>query len=541
MNNFLNFIEEDIEAKKTLIDTLPTKTKVNKRKYNEKIDLISKKYEAYKNSLLKYINSKNSKLKIKADSKNLEKLSEQVANLEHVRFVLNPLNTYVEKIGFDSLLYEMNHYSEFQFNSLNKILNKFIEKFELINVKLSSEDFDYTCYVKEYMTAFLDVNKEKTGKYETVSKVFEEIYWANPNLIEHIELNMRCLIKVYSNDFEKYIRKVQKEVKVEYNIKSYDDCLKKLNKAYLDLKAAEEETINDIIIKAQTKEIDISDYLEDSKVRNEAYTSLSIDSLNLENKSESENFYDSICKLKENLIEYSNYREFIPLMMDFKTQYEKYINTDKKEINSKSKELEQQIEQKEKELKKINKKINNKGFIKFKKLSKEEMKMLKTESINLANDLYKKYKEFEREYFNSKVLCNLNKAFTISNFLELYYSFDYFKKIAIKKVFGLSNYDELINFSENFDIFAMNLNNVIMSGVFLFDKEDVSSIIVRKYRLSKINIVDDDLHTDNIENIINKITLLLRINKIENSETTVQKIWFMTKVKEINDIEKENK
>ena len=538
MNTFLNFIEEDIEAKKTLIDTLPTKTKANKRKYNEKIELITKKYEAYKNSLLKYINSKNSKLKLKADSKNLEKLSEQVANLEHVRFVLNPLNTYVEKIGFDSLLYEMNHYSEFQFDTLNKILNEFIGKFELINVKLSSEDFDYNCYVKEYMTAFLGVNKEKSGKYEKVSKVFEEIYWANPNLIEHIELNLRCLIKVYSKDFEKYIKKVQKEVKAEYNIKTYDECLKKLNKAYLDLKAAEEETINDIVIKSQTKEIEISDYLEDSKVRNEAYTSLSIDSLNLENKSEAENFYDSISKLKENLIEYSNYREFIPLMMDFKSQYEKQLGTENKDMSLKLKELEQQIQQKEKELEKINKKLSNKGFIKFKKLEKEEVKMLKTESVNMANELYKQYKEFEKEYFNSKVLSNLTKAFTISNFLELYYSFDYFKKIAIKKVFNLNNYDELVSFSENFDIFAMNLNNVIMSGVFLFDKEDVSSIIVKKYRLSKINIVDDDLHTDNIENIINKITLLLRINKIENSETTVQKIWFMTKVKEINDMEK---
>ena len=34
MNNFLNFIEEDINAKKTLIETLPTRTKVNKRNFN---------------------------------------------------------------------------------------------------------------------------------------------------------------------------------------------------------------------------------------------------------------------------------------------------------------------------------------------------------------------------------------------------------------------------------------------------------------------------------------------------------------------------
>ena len=170
MNNFLNFIEEDISAKKTLLDTLPTKTKANKKKYNEKIDEILDKYEVYRSSLLKYINSKNARLTIKPIEKNLEKLSEEVANLEHVRFVLNPMNTYVEKMGFDSLIYEINHYSEFQFESLNKILNDFIDKFELIKVKLTSDDFDYTCYVKRYMAAFLDVRNRKNGDGRTIGE-----------------------------------------------------------------------------------------------------------------------------------------------------------------------------------------------------------------------------------------------------------------------------------------------------------------------------------------------------------------------------------
>lgn len=175
MNSFLNFIEEDIEAKKTLLDTLPTRTKVNKRNYNDKIDLILGKYETYKSSLLKYINSKSSRLRLKSEEKNLEKLSEEVANLEHVRFVLNPMNTYIEKMGFDTLLYEINHYTEFQFESLNKILNEFIDKFELINVKLENADFDYTCYVNEYMTAFLDVRKKKNEnmkRYQKYLKIF---------------------------------------------------------------------------------------------------------------------------------------------------------------------------------------------------------------------------------------------------------------------------------------------------------------------------------------------------------------------------------
>jgi len=348
-------------------------------------------------------------------------------------------------------------------------------------------------------------------------------------------LNLRSLIKVYSKEFEKYIQKVQRQVKLDNNIKNYDDCLLKLQKAYLNLKTAEAENITDIINKAKLKEIEIVDYLPDSKLRNEAYSSLSIDSLNLEDKSEMENFYDNISKLRDNLVEYSNYRQFIPLMLDFKSTYEKQMEVDKKNIDAKQKEIELNIKIKEKELYKLNKKIFGKKIFKTNKINKELEKSLKSESINLAKELYKLYKDHEKEYFNNKVLNNLNKAFTISNFLELYYGFDYFKKTAIKKVFEINNYEDLISFSESFDLFAMNLNNVIMSGVFMFNKENVSSVIVKKYRLSKININDDDLHIDNIENIINKIDLLLRINKIEQSVTSAEKIWFMVKTNEINE------
>ena len=38
MNNFFDFILKDISAKKTLLSTLPTKTKTNKKKFNSNID-----------------------------------------------------------------------------------------------------------------------------------------------------------------------------------------------------------------------------------------------------------------------------------------------------------------------------------------------------------------------------------------------------------------------------------------------------------------------------------------------------------------------
>lgn len=194
-NNFLNFIEEDISTKKTLISTLPLRTKTNKKNYNAKIEEIQEKYKTYKEYLKKYIASQSKKYDIPQEVKNLDKLSEELTNLEHIRFVLNNINTYYEKMGFDSLIYEISNYYNFQFDSLNRIINSFLDKFLLIKVVLSSKDFDYNCYVNDYMKAFLEVRDSKKKDYTEVSKIFENIYWQDPDLISHIELNFRKLIK----------------------------------------------------------------------------------------------------------------------------------------------------------------------------------------------------------------------------------------------------------------------------------------------------------------------------------------------------------
>lgn len=540
MNNFLNFIEEDIEAKKTLISTLPLRTKTNKKNYNEKIDLIKEKYENYKKSVKKYIESKSKTYEVKVIDKKLGKLSDDVATLEHIRFVLNPLNTYYEKMGFDNLIYQINHYADFQFESLNKIINEFLDKFEQAGIFLTSKNFDYTYYVNQYMSAFLDVRTKKSSNYSKVSKIFEEIYWLNPNLIEHIEINFRKLIRNNSKIFNKYISDLQRKLKQESGIKNYDDCFLKLKNAYTALNRAEEENISDIVNLARSGKININDYLENSKVRTQVYTELSLDSLNFNDKSEMENFYQSIYKLKSNVVEYSNYREFIPIMLDFKNTYEKFLSADSKQLDLKVKELEKNILEKEKKLSTINKKIFGNRILFFKQVDPEEIKTLKVDSTNLAQEIFKLYKEYDKEYIKSKTLKTLNKSYTISEFLNLYYSFDYFKKEAIKRVFEINDYDELMGIANNFDLFAMNPTNVIMDGTTLFENSDVSKIIVNKYRLAKINISDDDLHTDNIENLLNKIDLLLRIEKIEKSSITVDQIWFLTEVDKIKKDEKIN-
>ena len=545
MSNFLKFINEDIDAKKTLFSTMPTKTKTDIKKFNLKIESISEKYSDYKERVKKYIDTKSKSFNIKDENKKYEDLRNKVSNLEHVRFILNPSNTYFEKMGFDNLLFEISNYYDFNFSSINEIINKFLNQFELVGINLTSDDFDYTCYVNEYMIAFLKARNEKNDNYDEVSKIFEKVYWIDPNIICHIESNFRKLIKRNSKKFIDYIEKIQKKVMLENEISSYEKCLDKLKGVYIDLSEVDKESINDIINLAKTKTIDINHYFPDSKIRNATYTSMIINSFDNNDKAALSKFYKTLNKLKINIEEYMNYIKFIPLIEDFKKEYEKLIPTeDKKQSKSSAnknlKNIESQIIVKESKLEKLNKRIlsDNPWYTMINK----DLKQLKIKSVKQAKELHDLYKVYDQECFKDKVLSILNRSLTMADLLHLYYSFDYFKKIAIKKVFDVNSYDEIIKYSETFDLFAMNPTNIVITDVSLFDKSNISRVIMNKYRLDNINITEESLDPDNLSVLLDKIQLLLRIYEIENSQTTIEKIWFMVEVEAINIAEeKKNK
>lgn len=545
MGNFLKFIEEDIEAKNTLLSTIPITTKTNKKKYNQKIDEMIQIYEGYKNSVKKYIVTKSKSFNIKVKTDNVDALKQTVEELEYIRKLLNPVNTYFEKMEFDSLLFDIKNYSDFNFNSMNEIIERFIQKFEQVGITLTSNNFDYTCYVKEYMSSFLDIRNNGSGNYISLSKIFEKIYWENPELIRHIELNFRKLIKKYRKAFENYISSHQKEIMAKHNISNYKECIEQLKFAYSELELATKENIQDIIELAKSGEIDIENYFKDSKVRDSNFSSLMIEKIDPKDEEAMKRFYSNLEKLKTNIEEYSNYIKFLPFFKDFKNEYEKQLpgvdqgqGTRGGQVN-KLKTIALQIADKESKLAKLNRKIfaGESSFFDFK--SNIPKGQLKHDSIILAKELYTLYEEYDREGFREKVKSILNKFLTVPELLRLYNNYDYFKKKDIKRVFKLNSYDEVIKLSEEFDAFARNPNNIIINGVSLFEENNVAKIIVNRYRLYNINITEENFEPIELDELLNKIKFILRVNEIEKSPITVEKIWFMVQVEKLMD--KENK
>lgn len=532
-NNFLNFIEEDIEAKKKLLSVMPTNTKTDKRKYNEKLESLKQKYEEYRINVRNYVVTKSRSFKVKQVDKNKDVLTKKIAGLEHVKFVLNPTNTYFEKMGFDNLLYEISNYTDFDFDFMNNVINELISKFELVGIKLKDNDFNFTYYVNKYMAEFLKLREQKSTKYDSLAPIFEQIYWENPDLVDHIKLNFRALIRKNERRFTKYINKVKKEITTANNVKTYDECLEKLKKLYIELEKFDEESVSDIIDLACEGTIDISQYLEESKIRQTTYETLMIEPDKKSDATYMEKFYDTLKKLKSNVNEYSSYLKFLPIMQDFQKEYAKQPHDGGKTSLKELKRIMGEINSKEKKLKSLNKKLFIEMKIKHKKLNDD----LAIESVNIAKELSSLHTKYDNEYFKEKVLKELNDSFTITELLHLYYSFDYFKKTTIKKVFKLTDYNELMNLSDTFDLFAMNPNNVIINGIVMFQEINVAEIIMNKYRINGINLSEENISENELEVLLDKINLMLRINQIEKSEITIEKIWFMAKIKKFLELE----
>lgn len=541
MNNFLNFIEKDIVTKKTQIQTLPIKTKTNIKKFNETIETFETKYDEYRSSVRNYLIAKSRSFELTNSEVETVKnqINDKVIVLERVKFLLNPFNTYMEKMGFDILLYQLSNYHVFNFNSLNEIINNFLDKFELVGIKLTKNDFDYTCYVHEYMSSFLEIRYSRDKNYDKLSEIFERIYWANPDIIGHIELNFRKLIRNNPKKFNSYIEKVQEEVMQANNISGYKNCLEKLKKVHIDLKNASKETIADIIDKSKKNEFKIEHYQEDNKVRINTYSSLISNDIDINNKEQMTSIYQNLEKLRDNVLEYQNYLDFYPLLTSFKEKYGKLLQDESKDYKDLNK-IKEVIVQKEKELDKITRKIIGSKIPLFEIKNENVLNRLKIESVSKAKELYELYKEHDEKYFNSKVISILNKNSTISDVLHLYYSFDYFKKLEIQNSYEINLYDEIMKYSNNFDLYAMDSTNVVISSIPIFEESNIPKIIANKYKLCNINITENELQEENLKNLLNKINLILRIKKIEESDLSVEKILFITWVEKLVAMESSN-
>ncbi len=549
MNNFLTYITEDSELKKEIISSMPTKTKSNVKDVLEKINEIEKKYNDYNMNVKKYIEVKSRSIDIAdknvSSKEEVDKLLNRIKELQELRKILLPINTYYEKLGFDNLLYEISNFADFDFPTVNDVISKFIKKFEIIGVNLTAADFDVSCYVNDYMSEFFIAYQSGDKKYINVEPIFERCYWVNPNIINHIQLNFRKLIKKHESKFKEKVVSIQDDMKRKNNIHSYEECVKELRKIHYEYMLLNKESISDITDMAIKGEVDINDFFNTSKAFTTAMNTLVVDRESAKDMTKKDKLHADLTKLKHIIREFKLYNEFTPFVEYSKSMLKEF------KLEKSVEQIEDEIDDLEEELSTINAVIfkpaeeesfNVKKAFKFadKKIdTSKPLKQLQADSITLCNKLLDLYKNVDSLYFLSKTKSLIDEYVTLDDFLNLYYGYDYFKKKGLKNTFNTENYDELMEYASKFDDFCSNPNNVVISSVPVFNDYNVSKVIVDKYRMNNINLTEDNLRLGNIDNLLEQVKLFLRVTHILECGLTVEKLWFIIEADKIRNTKKE--
>jgi len=257
------------------------------------------------------------------------------------------------------------------------------------------EDFEYSIYVQEYMKVFFQEINENGANSEKLKKKFDEIYWKCPELLMHIELNLRNIYLKYQQAIDKFYE-IEKSNKLN-QIKITPEEIKKMNinikKQLIEVKENDVKRIQQEFLDGK---LNVKNFA-DSKIR------LNIQKILAENLIdeiyENKEIQENINKFLNSLIEYYYYMQFEFIINDIKKHYKEKENYKKIYDNTKK-----EIEKLEKNLKKLNKKVTRKGLFRIKNVSYKQTPEIK-ETIQKIKE---KYKQLDKNKFYNKIYTELN-------------------------------------------------------------------------------------------------------------------------------------
>lgn len=475
--------EKKIKLEKELIDAQPINNLKNINKKLELLDNLKNEYTSQINKIklkLEQFISKFDTIKINS---NIEVVEKKVNKDQSNIYLLNSFNTPFEKLELDKICYNIRNYKNNNLEYINKNIFDMLNIFKEVGIDLNSNDFNYSIFFKEYITELLN-NKN----IDELNTLFEQLYWQSPNIINHIEMNIKYLYLKNIKKFNKFISKKQNEV---------NDSITNLYEIYRNDKikylTLSDEDIYLNFEKFKNKELKINDYNEEKiiKLKNE---------LSEGNPSEL-NFRN----LLEDIIEYKNYEKFKFILDEVKiifNERNKYKNAYKLKLK--------EIVKLEKKLYKLNNKYN--------KTKKEELKI----NINSTLDtLYNLYIELENNKFNETIYKYLFDNSNICKALEVASSYYIFICNCIKK----SDLDVDIDiFVKELKEFVLDPSNSIVNTVNIIDNYDFPSLICEKNRLMRMLISPELLDENNIKNLIDKLKIIIKSYDLQKIEMSIEEI-----------------
>lgn len=470
--------KENIKVQMEVLNALPRNNKKNEKIYITKVMEVLDKYKEIKKITESEIIKRKNRYESLEKNTKIDALTTKINSIKQLLPLINPYGSSYEKSNLDKVLYELGHFYENDLEKVNEDIKKTIQIFETVGVLLDIDDFNYSFYSKKYMTKFLE------NKTQELKQYFEELYWKCPDIITHITLNFKYLYYQNKKKFDLY-----------YNTKKFE--LINLKEEYENLYKEKEELIRTSAFLLQQSflenKLNINDYTIDKVSK--AYKSIvSEEKIDL--------IKNEVIKLYNNVIEYKNYLEFIPIIDNIKELYkekDKYKNI---YLNKK------------KEIEKLEKKLYKNTKALFKITKERKFEVINSLVNNEIIELKQKYNELEYNYFLEQIM-NLDESTTIYDLFNL----------------ALSNYNYLMK-NEEIDIkklnsFITNPRINILKNILINDTKDISMLIIDRYNLFGFELKKEQLEQSNLDNLIKELEIILGSIEMEKLGITENRIKFV--------------
>ena len=516
-------LSDYIEESKNYIEKIPLEmnkgTKAVKKKFHEKQVLIRndfivseiKKYTEYQDFLLSNINMRIEKLMPISHNQEFEQQEKYICKLLKLSVLEN---NYSNKIYFYDIIkniLELAQYGENNIDNMNSKLKNIIDYFISVGIKVDLNLFHYSNATLEYMKKFLEeVNSDDF--YKNMRVTFESLYFENPQIINHLKLNLLLIVNRYQKKIIEYNLNQLNKKKIELSSDSlYKDYCNKSEELMIKINT-DPFYILDKFLNEQLK---VDDYYNYKEASDTYFSSLlgnnSFSKLSSEKQTE---LYSQVLKLKSSIAELKEYFYFKPMIDDLLKIYKN--NTDiTKKYNEKQKEIEDNL------------KLRTKLFHTYQKLCKpnllgkvnqskiDKAKLLLNQKINELSKLYDELNQIEINYL---IFTHINDSSSIKSLLlQATYSYPYLKSIY-DNIYN--NEEEPIEFEEfesRLIKFIYNPNSTFINKSSIII-ENIESVVAEKYRLFDLKINASDLEVDSIQ-------------KLESTVDSISNLYYLIKAK----------
>lgn len=531
-------LSDYIEESKNYIEKIPLEmnkgTKAVKKKFHEKQVLIRndfivseiKKYTEYQDFLLSNINMRIEKLMPISHNQEFEQQEKYICKLLKLSVLEN---NYSNKIYFYDIIkniLELAQYGENNIDNMNSKLKNIIDYFISVGIKVDLNLFHYSNATLEYMKKFLEeVNSDDF--YKNMRVTFESLYFENPQIINHLKLNLLLIVNRYQKKIIEYNLNQLNKKKIELSSDSlYKDYCNKSEELMIKINT-DPFYILDKFLNEQLK---VDDYYNYKEASDTYFSSLlgnnSFSKLSSEKQTE---LYSQVLKLKSSIAELKEYFYFKPMIDDLLKIYKN--NTDiTKKYNEKQKEIEDNL------------KLRTKLFHTYQKLCKpnllgkvnqskiDKAKLLLNQKINELSKLYDELNQIEINYL---IFTHINDSSSIKSLLlQATYSYPYLKSIY-DNIYN--NEEEPIEFEEfesRLIKFIYNPNSTFINKSSIII-ENIESVVAEKYRLFDLKINVSDLEVDSIQKLESIVDSIVNLYYLIETKVDMRDIKFIYQGKHI--------